>query len=107
MASPDWLPDGGTIGWGLSALTGGALGLRHFLSKQGVSIAADGHQKGVMNDLREERNKAVEKADSLQKMIDELHENNALLRSQVAMMRLLLIQKGITEAELIAIGAGA
>lgn len=90
-------------GGGLSAV---ALKLGYDYLKAKAPVNA-GHEatSSLIDKLQGEAEKWQKLYDETHRLLDVQRETNTLLRSQNAMMRLLLIQKGVSEAELIAIGA--
>jgi hypothetical protein len=75
------------------------------LSKLNLTTNSDTAQQGLVNNLRHEAGK-------WQKLYDQTHCSTrpsvtptCCLRAQVMMMRQMLLSKGMTEQELIAIGA--
>lgn len=98
------IPEVPTVGWGIGTLISVALGLRYFVSKQNLSVAGDSAHRDLIKNLQDERDEWKINAQQRAKEHDENVALISLLRSQNAMLRLLLLNKGVTEAELTAIG---
>ena len=76
-----------------------------YVKAKGPQNAGHEATTSLIDKLQKEAEKWQSLYDETHKLLDAQRETNTLLRSQNAMMRLLLIQKGVTETELIAIGA--
>jgi hypothetical protein len=101
----------GTAVVALVALAGGAykgfLALRKDTSTNTHALAIDNANEVLIKNLQAERDGHKAECDRLQAMIDEIREQNSLIKSQNAMMRMMLINKGVSIEELTAIGAMA
>jgi len=93
--------------WG-GGFTAGGIALRMLLTwfrkqNSGDHLLAerDLHMAALKGDLKDCKDAHAEKLAE----IEAIREQNTLLRIQNAMMRQMLLAKGVTEAELIAIGA--
>ena len=102
--------DQSSVVTGVSGIGGLLIGGRFLLSwwkKQNLHDAVISGTDAHIDRLEADAQRWKEMYDETHKLLEEQRETNALLRSQNAMMRMLLIQKGITPAELTAIGANA
>jgi SMC interacting uncharacterized protein involved in chromosome segregation len=98
-------PESWTLGTFI-AVVFGFIG-RYLLSKQGVALNSDSAHTTLIKNLKSERDEWKAHAIEREKEHDAQREEIALLKSQNAMLRMLLIQKGVTIEELTAIGAMA
>lgn len=105
MPVTDWSDGIQTAGTALGALVAAGFGFRHVLSKLNLTTASDSAAQGLVNNLRHEAGKWQRLYDETHKLYEAQREANILLRAQVMMMRQMLLSKGMTETELIAIGA--
>ena len=103
----DLAADGAAYGLTGVAATVIGLALRHFFSKQRVSLDGDAAHSNLIANLKNERDEWKAHAEERDREHDRQRDEIALLRSQNAMLRMLLIQKGVTIEELTAIGAMA
>lgn len=93
------------VGVSIGTIAAAAFVFRHALSKSNLTTVSDAAQQQLVTNLQNEAAKWQKMYDEAHKLLDEAKETNRLLRTQNAMMRQLLISKGLTEAELTAIGA--
>jgi hypothetical protein len=97
--------DFGDAGAVVGAVVAAAFGFRHVLSKLNLTTTSDSANQTLIVNLQADRNEWKKLYDETHKLYQAQRESNILLRAQVMMMRQMLIAKGMTEQELIAIGA--
>jgi len=105
MLPNDWASGLSTIGASVGAVVAAGFGFRHVLSKLNLTTASDSAQQALVINLQKEASKWQSLYDETHRLLEAQKDTNNLLRIQNAMMRQLLISKGLTEAELTAIGA--
>jgi hypothetical protein len=105
MTPSEWTDTIQSLGAGLGAVVAAGFGFRHVLSKLNLTTNSDSAQQGLVNNLRHEAGKWQKLYDETHRLYEAQRDANVLLRAQVMMMRQMLINKGMTENELIAIGA--
>ena len=98
----DALPPAGLAFGGIATA---AFAIRHALSKLNLTTTNDTAQQALILNLQKEALKWQQLYDDTHKLLEVQRETNSLLRIQNAMMRQLLISKGLTENELAAIGS--
>jgi hypothetical protein len=97
----DW-GDTGTL---LGAVVAAGFGFRHVLSKLNLTTTSDSANQTLILNLQADRDQWKKTYDRVDKLYQAQRDANVLLRAQVLMMRQMLLSKGMTEQELIAIGA--
>jgi hypothetical protein len=101
MPLNDWTDAGAAVG----AVVAAAFGFRHVLSKLNLTTTSDNANATLITNLQADRDQWKRIYDETHRLYQEQRDANVLLRAQVMMMRQMLISKGMTEQELIAIGA--
>ena len=101
MLPNDWTEAGAAVG----AVVAAAFGIRHALSKLNLTTTSDQANANLIQNLQADRDQWKRIYDETHKLYQAQRDANVLLRAQVMMMRQMLIAKGMTEQELVAIGA--
>lgn len=89
----------------LGSVVAAGFAFRHVLSKLNLTTTSDSANQALIVNLQSERNGWKSSYEEMHRLYLAQREANILLRAQVMMMRQMLIGKGMTEQELIAIGA--
>jgi hypothetical protein len=97
--------DFGDAGAVVGAVVAAAFGFRHVLSKLNLTTTSDSANQTLILNLQADRDQWKKTYNRVDKLYQAQRDANVLLRTQVLMMRQMLLSKGMTEQELIAIGA--